>query len=32
VSKAELRDLITDAWRIRAPRTLVEQFDAQHPD
>jgi hypothetical protein len=29
VSSAELRDLITDAWRIRAPRKLVERFDAQ---
>jgi hypothetical protein len=31
VTKTELRDLITEAWRIRAPRMLVEEFDAQRP-
>lgn len=25
----ELTELLTDAWRIRAPRTLVKAFDAQ---
>ncbi len=28
VDEAELRELLTDAWRIQAPKTLVKQ----HPD
>jgi hypothetical protein len=30
VDADELTELLTDAWRIRAPRTLVERFDANH--
>jgi hypothetical protein len=26
----ELEELLTDAWRLRAPKRLREQFDAEH--
>jgi hypothetical protein len=26
----ELRELLTEAWRLRAPRKLLEAFDAEH--
>jgi hypothetical protein len=29
VSPDELRDLIVDAWRIRAPKALVRRFDSE---
>jgi len=28
VGAAELRELVTDSWRLRAPRRLVAAFDA----
>jgi hypothetical protein len=30
IDLAELTELLTDAWRLRAPRRLVTQFDAEH--
>jgi hypothetical protein len=27
----ELRELLTDAWRIQAPKDLVRRFDEEHP-
>jgi len=29
VTKAELREFVTEAWRLRAPQKLVAAFDAQ---
>lgn len=29
VDRAELAELIEDAWRIRAPKRLVKAFDAE---
>jgi hypothetical protein len=29
VSKARLKELLTDAWRCQAPRSLVREFDAK---
>lgn len=29
VTKAELRDFVTDSWRLRAPKKLAAAFDAQ---
>ena len=26
----ELRELLTDAWRVQAPKTLVRQYDTEH--
>jgi hypothetical protein len=28
---AELTELLTESWRLRAPRRLVTQYDADHP-
>jgi hypothetical protein len=28
VDEAELRELLTESWRLRAPRKLAEEFDA----
>jgi len=28
VGAAELRELVTDSWRLRAPKRLVAAFDA----
>lgn len=28
VDNTELAELLTDAWRVQAPRALVKQFDA----
>ena len=30
VTKAELREFLTDSWRLRAPKRLVAAFDSQH--
>lgn len=32
VDTAELRELLTDAWRVMAPRRLVADFEAGEPD
>lgn len=29
VTKAELREFVTDSWRLRAPKGLVAAFDSQ---
>jgi len=31
VGRAEMRELLTDAWRCQAPRKLVADYDAQRP-
>ncbi|MEM8924242.1 MAG: MmcQ/YjbR family DNA-binding protein [Actinomycetota bacterium] len=31
VDREEARELITESWRLRAPKTLVKQWDADHP-
>ena len=30
VTKKEARELITESWRLRAPKSLVKQWDAAH--
>jgi hypothetical protein len=30
IGKAELRELIVEAWRTQAPRALVSDYDARH--
>ena len=30
VDEQEVTELLTDSWRLRAPRTLVKQWDAEH--
>jgi hypothetical protein len=30
VTKAELREFVTDSWRLRAPKRVVGAFDGQH--
>ena len=30
IGRAELRELIVEAWRTQAPRTLVSDYDASH--
>ncbi len=30
VSSAEATELITESWRLRAPKTLVKQWDVDH--
>ncbi|MDX2382063.1 MAG: MmcQ/YjbR family DNA-binding protein [Acidimicrobiia bacterium] len=27
----EARELVTDSWRLRAPKKLVKEFDSEHP-
>jgi hypothetical protein len=29
VTKAELREFVTESWRLRAPKTLLAAFDAE---
>lgn len=29
VTKAELREFVTESWRLRAPKKLMAAFDAQ---
>jgi hypothetical protein len=29
VTKAELREYVTESWRLRAPKKLLAAFDAQ---
>ncbi|MFB3738205.1 MAG: MmcQ/YjbR family DNA-binding protein [Candidatus Velamenicoccus archaeovorus] len=29
--RAEVADLVTEAWRLTAPKRLVATFDAEHP-
>lgn len=31
VGKREARELIVESWRLRAPKSLVKQWDAAHP-
>jgi hypothetical protein len=31
VDPVELRELVTEAWRMTAPKRLVKPFDAEHP-
>jgi len=31
VTDAELRDLIADAWQLRAPRAVLKRFEAEQP-
>jgi hypothetical protein len=31
VGKKEARELIVESWRLRAPKSLVKQWDAAHP-
>ncbi len=30
IDEEELRELVTDAWRMCAPRTVVREYDARH--
>ena len=30
VTKTELRELVTESWRLRAPKKVVAVFDAEH--
>lgn len=30
VTKTELWDFVTESWRLRAPKKLVDAFDAEH--
>ncbi|MFL6123419.1 MmcQ/YjbR family DNA-binding protein [Actinophytocola sp.] len=30
VTRDELRELVTDAWRMCAPKTVVREYDARH--
>jgi hypothetical protein len=30
IDKQELRELVTDAWRMVAPKTVVREYDARH--
>ena len=32
VDTGEMRELVTEAWRMRAPRELVDELDAGRPD
>ena len=32
VGRDEARELITDSWRLRAPRRLVAAWDTEHPE
>lgn len=31
VDEAELRELVTDSWRCKAPARVLRAFDAEHP-
>jgi hypothetical protein len=31
VDEAEATELVTESWRLRAPRSLVQEWDAAHP-
>jgi hypothetical protein len=31
VSREEAEELVTESWRLRAPRTQVREWDAAHP-
>jgi hypothetical protein len=31
VDREEVRELVVESWRQRAPRTLVREWDAAHP-
>lgn len=32
VDADEARELVTESWRLRAPRTLVREWDSAHPE
>jgi hypothetical protein len=31
IDVAELAEILTEAWRLAAPKRLLAQFDAEHP-
>jgi len=31
ISRAELQELLIEAWRVQAPKQLVREYDAAHP-